>query len=94
MLAPATAFLAAFTFAGYLSPIVAVVIAMLLIVIGMAFLRVKTDPLPEPTVQEGMRGEESEADVAPGELQVDEEVESPRRGPPPPGPRSKGIRKK
>ena len=41
MLAPATAFLAAFTFAGYLSPIVAVVIAMLLIVIGMAFLRVK-----------------------------------------------------
>ena len=54
MLAPATAFLAAFTFAGYLSPIVAVVIAMLLIVIGMAFLRVKTDPLPEPAVQEGM----------------------------------------
>ena len=54
VLAPATAFLAAFTFAGYLSPIVAVVIAMLLIVIGMAFLRVKTDPLPEPAVQEGM----------------------------------------
>ena len=54
MLAPAVVFLAAVLLADYLSPITAVIIAVLLLIAGAAVVRDRTEPVPEPDVQEGM----------------------------------------
>ncbi len=54
VLAPVVTFIVAVVLSGYLSIFVAVTIALFLAVSGAAFLRERSDPLPEPDVHEGM----------------------------------------